>query len=101
LQKSTRPDWISTKLFIESVVKKIQRRRIMKRILISGALALALAGTSAFAAQNKNTGKKPAAKTSNSATMTKNTGNKSTGKGKGKRHHKRHGKGKGKSNKNM
>jgi hypothetical protein len=71
----------------------------MKRILISAALALALAGTSAFGAQNKNTAKKPAAKSSNSATMTKNTGNKSTGKKKGKRHHKRirHAKG----NKNM
>lgn len=74
----------------------------MKRILISAALALALAGTSAFAAQNKNTAKKPAAKSSNSATMTKNTGGgKTTGKHKGKRHHKRHGKSKGKANKNM
>ena len=34
----------------------------MKRILISAVLALALAGTTAFAAQNKNAGKsKPAA----------------------------------------
>ena len=39
----------------------------MKRILISAVLALALAGTSAFAAQNKNAAKKPAAKTTNTA----------------------------------
>ena len=36
----------------------------MKRILISAVLALALAGTSAFAAQNKNVAKKPAAASS-------------------------------------
>ena len=43
----------------------------MKRILISAVLALALAGTTAFAAQNKNAAKKPAAKTTNTA-MAKN-----------------------------
>jgi hypothetical protein len=52
--------------------KKILRRTTMKRILISAVLAIALAGTSAFAAQNKNA-KKPAAKTSNTA-MASNTG---------------------------
>jgi hypothetical protein len=45
----------------------------MKRILISAVLALALAGTSAFAAQNKNAAKKPAAKPANTA-MASNTG---------------------------
>ena len=72
----------------------------MKRILISAVLALALAGTSAFAAQNKNTGgKKPASKTSNT-TMASNTGgSKSKGKSKSKRRHKK-GKGKGSANKN-
>lgn len=42
----------------------------MKRILISSVLALALAGTTAFAAQNKNAPKKPAAKPKNAAAAT-------------------------------
>jgi len=71
----------------------------MKRILISAVLALALAGTTAFAAQNKNAGKtKPAA--SKPAT----TGNMgmSKSKGKGKHHKRRHHKGSSKTkNKNM
>jgi Ni/Co efflux regulator RcnB len=58
---------------------------MMKRILISAVLALALAGTTAFAAQNKNTGKtKPAASKPASG------GNMSAPKGKGKgKHHRR------------
>lgn len=45
----------------------------MKRILISAVLALALAGTTAFAAQNKNApAKKPAVKTA--AASMSNTG---------------------------
>jgi len=56
----------------------------MKRILISAVLALALAGTSAFAAQNKNApAKKPAAKPAAAAT---DTGAKKPG---GKKHHRR------------
>ena len=57
----------------------------MKRILISAVLALALAGTTAFAAQNKNAGKtKPA------ASKPAATGNMGEMKGKGKgKHHKR------------
>jgi hypothetical protein len=47
----------------------------MKRIVISTVLALALAGTTAFAAQNKNApAKKPAAKTTAAATTTSNSG---------------------------
>ncbi len=65
----------------------------MKRILISAVLALALAGTGAFASQNKNA-KKPAAKPSNSAGMS-NTG---TMKKKHRRHKKRSAK---KGNANM
>ena len=56
----------------------------MKRILISAVLALALAGTTAFAAQNKNAGKtKPA------ASKPAATGNMGMTKSKGK-HHRRH-----------
>jgi len=58
----------------------------MKRILISAVLALALAGTTAFAAQNKNAAKKPAAKTTNTA-MASNTGGMKT-KSKTRRHRK-------------
>ncbi len=62
----------------------------MKRILISAVLALALAGTTAFAAQNKNTGKtKPAA--SKPATG----GNMAAPKSKSKRKHHRRGHKKG------
>lgn len=57
----------------------------MKRILITAVLALALAGTSAFAAQNKNA-KKPAAKPA-AAAATSNTGKM---KAAPKRHKKRH-----------
>ena len=56
----------------------------MKRILISAVLALALAGTSAFAAQNKNA-KKPAAKPAAAAPS-----NAGTMKAAPKRHKKRH-----------
>jgi hypothetical protein len=58
----------------------------MKRILISAVLALALVGTTAFAAQNKNAGKtKPA------ASKPASTGNMGATKGKGKRkHHRKH-----------
>ena len=72
----------------------------MKRILISAVLAFALAGTTAFAAQNKNAGKsKPAA--SKPATTGNMGMSKSKGKHKGK-HHKRHHKGSSKTkNKNM
>ena len=63
---------------------------MMKRILISAVLALALAGTTAFAAQNKNAPKKSTAKPAASATSNAGT-MKSSGK---KRHHKkRHKKG--------
>ena len=58
----------------------------MKRILISAVLALAIAGTSAFAAQNKNA-KKPAAKPA-AAAATSNTG--TMKKAAPKRHKKRH-----------
>ena len=62
----------------------------MKRILISAVLALALAGTTAFATQNKNTGKtKPAA--SKPATGGNMAAPK--GKGKGKHHRRSHKKG--------
>jgi len=57
----------------------------MKRIIISAVLALALAGTSAFAAQNKNA-KKPAAKPA-AAAATSSTG---TMKAAPKKHKKRH-----------
>jgi hypothetical protein len=57
---------------------------MMKRILISAVLALALAGTSAFAAQNKNA-KKPAAKPAAAAPS-----NAGTMKAAPKRHKKRH-----------
>jgi hypothetical protein len=64
----------------------------MKRILISAVLALALAGTTAFAAQNKNkpapkaAAAKPAAsKNAPAATMSGST----TKKKKKKKHHKR------------
>jgi hypothetical protein len=59
---------------------------MMKKILISAVLALALAGTTAFAAQNKNAGKaKPA------ASKPAATGNMGATKTKGKsKHHKRH-----------
>jgi hypothetical protein len=56
----------------------------MKRILISAVLAIALAGTTAFAAQNKNA-KKPAAKTSNTAMASNTGGTKTKSKGKHKR----------------
>jgi len=71
----------------------------MKRILISAVLALALAGTTAFASQNKNAGKtKPAA---SKPAATSNMGSTSKGKHKGK-HHKRHHKTSSKTkNKNM
>jgi len=71
---------------------------MMKRILISAVLALALAGTTAFAAQNKNAGKtKPAA---SKPAATSNMG--STSKGKGKHHKRRHHKTSSKhKNKNM
>jgi hypothetical protein len=59
----------------------------MKRIVISTVLALALAGTTAFAAQNKNApAKKPAAKTTAAAT-TSNSGPKKPA---AKKKHKKH-----------
>jgi hypothetical protein len=95
------PDWIWHQAVYRVGRQHNPTEENMKRILISAALALALAGTSAFAAQNKNT-KKPAAKSSNTATMTKNTGGGKT-KGKSKRHHRKgHRKSTGKAkNKNM
>jgi hypothetical protein len=95
------PDWIWHQAVYRVGRQHNPTEENMKRILISAVLALALAGTSAFAAQNKNTGKKPAAKSSNTATMTKNTGGGKT-KGKHKRHRKAHRKSTGKAkNKNM
>jgi len=68
---------------------------MMKRILISAVLALALAGTSAFAAQNKNA-KKPAAKPAAAAPS-----NAGTMKAAPKRHKKRHKKSSGGTMKTM
>ena len=61
----------------------------MKRILISVVLALALAGTTAFAAQNKNAG----GKTKPAASKPAATGNMAATKGKGKHHRRHHRKG--------
>jgi len=69
--------------------------QLMKRILISAVLALALAGTSAFAAQNKNApAKKPAAKTANknaggAAPAAGGSSTMSSGKSHGKKKHHR------------
>jgi Ni/Co efflux regulator RcnB len=72
-------------MVVESTARKKLRRTMMKRILISVVLALALAGTTAFAAQNKNAGKtKPA------ASKPAATGNMGATKGKGKRHKRHH-----------
>jgi len=90
---------IAPAVVVEFTARKNLRRTMMKRILISAVLALALAGTTAFAAQNKNTGKtKPAA---SKPAATGNTGM-SKGKGKGKHHKRRHHKtGSKTKNKNM
>jgi hypothetical protein len=65
----------------------------MKRTIITGTMLLALAATSAFAAQNKNAGsKKPAAKPAAAASNSNAKGGASTGGSKKghRRHHKKH-----------
>src|SRR6185436_15078225 len=88
---STCPDESSINdIPIESAARNFSRRTMMKRILITAVLALALAGTSAFAAQNKNAPKKPAAKPAAAAAT--NTGTmKAAPKKHKKRHHKKSG----------